>query len=110
MARYIDANYFIDRVKSWHEHLSCANEFENACKTVVNFIIAKAEQCSTEDVEPIMHGKWKHKMVIKRDDLYLVFCHCSVCSAGNSFFSWCCPSEDDYPLRCNTCGAIMDGE
>lgn len=59
------------------------------------FMIDKIENTECIDAEPVRHGYWKKETLLGCEPYYL----CSECGKLH---------DQDY-MRCNDCGAIMDG-
>lgn len=90
MARYIDADIALEKMKIWHTR---------------ERLIDCVRNTPTADVQEVRHGKWIGYPSItiskRRRTIQSIIYKCSCCGKSNGRAE---------PLYCKNCGALMDGK
>lgn len=99
MSKYIDRESAISLIKQYGHDAIDGGRYSldtvDDCIELVNRI----EALPTEDVAPVVHGRWIHDG--RRIEGGIDWCHCSECGKSDNFCA-----RTNY---CPNCGAKMDG-
>ncbi len=95
MARYIDAEYVLERLAFYIEDIGYEERINKRYSRItVEDAMALVEDAPTADVRPVKHGHW-----IEEGDI-------QICSECGEEHCW----QDYRASYCEDCGAKMDGE
>lgn len=110
MPRYIDADKLWDCFRNRQSALTklcggyrfLSDPEDKKEYDYIDTVLSEIDSAPTEDVAPVVHGKWEN--FSEPDEDGNVECHCSVCFAGDKH------AVDMNVSFCWKCGARMDGD
>ena len=106
MARYIDADKLKPKTEWWREMDDYDHEREY-CRSY--YPLSEIENAPTEDVAPIVRGKWIFREITETIEKGVMECKCSVCGFGeNTFNGGLIPFFLRDCNYCPNCGAKME--